>query len=49
MEVILEDGSSNIEGFSAHIPKARVNGSFAEQLGLEMTEPGFIQSQPTVE
>jgi gliotoxin/aspirochlorine biosynthesis thioredoxin reductase len=34
----MEGGSQSTEGFLVHNPKYKVQGSFAEQLGLEMTE-----------
>lgn len=40
IEVILEDGTRRIEGFIAHKPKSRLNGKFAEQLGLDLTPQG---------
>lgn len=40
IEVVLEDGTSSIEGFIAHKPKSRLNGDFAEQLGLDLTPQG---------
>ncbi|MCJ1471292.1 hypothetical protein MMC07_009940, partial [Pseudocyphellaria aurata] len=42
--VHLEDGSSIREGFLAHKPKTALNGPFAHQLGLELTEQGDIKT-----
>ncbi|PMD29977.1 thioredoxin reductase glit [Hyaloscypha variabilis F] len=40
----MEDGSQIAEGFLVHNPKYKINGPFAEQLGLEMTERGDIKT-----
>ncbi|KAN0096803.1 thioredoxin reductase glit [Hyaloscypha variabilis] len=40
----MEDGSQIDEGFLVHNPKYKINGPFAEQLGLEMTERGDIKT-----
>ncbi len=41
-EVIVqfEDGSEKVEGFIFHKPISKVNGPWAQQLGLEITEMG---------
>ncbi|KAK3307220.1 uncharacterized protein B0T15DRAFT_394737 [Chaetomium strumarium] len=44
--VHLEDGTTVSHGFMAHKPKTQVNGPFAEQLGVEFTEMGFIKTTP---
>jgi gliotoxin/aspirochlorine biosynthesis thioredoxin reductase len=44
--VHLEDGEAAKEGFIAYRPKNRVNGPFASQLGLELTEQGIIKTTP---
>ncbi|KAK4451417.1 putative thioredoxin reductase-like protein 1 [Podospora aff. communis PSN243] len=41
--VSLEDGTQMTEQFLVSKPKGRVNGPFASQLGLELTEQGFIK------
>ncbi|KAI2758338.1 hypothetical protein DTO006G1_6854 [Penicillium roqueforti] len=41
-----EDGSSVTEGFLAHTPDTKPRGSFAEQLGLELTPSGDIKIAP---
>ncbi|KAK6849414.1 hypothetical protein PG990_001707 [Apiospora arundinis] len=45
-EVIIhfEDGTSVSEGFIVHKPKSQINGPFAKQLSLELTEQGVIKS-----
>ncbi|KAK1995517.1 FAD/NAD(P)-binding domain-containing protein [Colletotrichum falcatum] len=42
----LEDSEEVTEGFLAHGPFTKVNGPFAEQLGLEMTENGDVKTTP---
>ncbi|KAF9870423.1 thioredoxin reductase [Colletotrichum karsti] len=45
--ITFADGAEVMEGFLAHAPYTKVNGPFAEQLGLEMAENGDIKtSQP---
>ncbi|KAG4429913.1 hypothetical protein IFR05_014602 [Cadophora sp. M221] len=44
IEVHLEDGGTKMEGFLAHKPKGKLNGPFAEQLGLELTPQGDIKT-----
>ena len=39
-----DDGEQKTEAFLVHRPLTQVNGSFAEQLSLEMTELGFIKT-----
>lgn len=43
VEMHFEDGSVEVKGFIAHRPKARLNGPFAEQLGIELTEQGLYK------
>ncbi len=47
-EVILHfsDGSQAVEGFIAHKPKCQLNGTFAQQLGLELTPQGDLKVTP---
>ena len=47
-EVILHfsDGSRAVEGFLAHKPKCQLNGTFAQQLGLELTPQGDLKITP---
>lgn len=42
--VTLEDGTVNKEGFVAHAPDARQASPFAEQLGLELSPQGYVQT-----
>ncbi|UKZ72375.1 hypothetical protein TrVFT333_000004 [Trichoderma virens FT-333] len=42
--VYFDDGSSVSQGFLVHKPKTEVNGPFAKQLSLEMTETGAIKT-----
>ncbi|KAJ5401128.1 hypothetical protein N7465_011617 [Penicillium sp. CMV-2018d] len=44
VEVEFEDGTHSKEGFLAHKPKTRINGPFAEQLGLHLTSDGNIET-----
>ncbi|CZT21194.1 related to thioredoxin reductase [Ramularia collo-cygni] len=45
--VQLSGGEEQVQGFLVHRPKAEVNGPFARQLALELTEAGDIKtSQP---
>jgi len=44
--VHLEDGTEFTESFIAHTPRTEVNGPFAQQLGLELTPMGDIQTFP---
>ena len=41
-----EDGSKKTEGFLAHKPKGQMRGSFAQQLGLELTPQGTVKVNP---
>ena len=47
-EVILHfsDGSHVVEGFIAHKPKCQLNGTFTQQLGLELTPQGNLKVTP---
>lgn len=47
-EVILHfsDGSQAVEGFLAHKPKCQLTGTFAQQLGLELTPQGDLKTTP---
>jgi len=47
-EVILHfsDGNHAIEGFLAHKPKCQLSGTFAQQLGLELTPHGDLKVTP---
>lgn len=47
-EVILHfsDGSTAVEGFLGHKPKCQLNGTFAQQLGLELTPQGDLKTTP---
>ena len=47
-EVILHfaDGSHAIEGFLAHKPKCQLVGTFAQQLGLDLTPQGDLKATP---
>lgn len=48
--VHLEGGEQQTQGFLAHRPKTEVNGPFARQLALDLTESGDIKtSQPFLE
>ncbi|KAL8832727.1 MAG: hypothetical protein Q9170_004771 [Blastenia crenularia] len=40
-----EDGETVTEGFLVHKPRSEVNGPFARQLALELTEQGDIKTQ----
>ncbi|GKT39876.1 thioredoxin-1 [Colletotrichum spaethianum] len=42
----MDDDEEVTEGFLAHAPFTKVNGPFAEQLGLEMAENGDIKTTP---
>ncbi|KAJ0167697.1 putative thioredoxin reductase [Colletotrichum tanaceti] len=42
----LDDGEEVTERFLAHAPFTKVNGPFAEQLGLEMAENGDVKTTP---
>ncbi|CAD6585422.1 MAG: hypothetical protein ASARMPREDX12_001995 [Alectoria sarmentosa] len=42
--VYLEDGHKITEGFLVHKPKSEVNGPFAHQLALELTDQGDIKT-----
>lgn len=42
--VTLEDGTVNREGFVAHAPDVKQSSPFAEQLGLEITPQGHVQT-----
>ncbi|KAI1912879.1 hypothetical protein LOZ53_003094 [Ophidiomyces ophidiicola] len=43
MVIELEDGTTITEGFLVHKPKTEVNGPFAQQLNLELTQEGDIR------
>ena len=47
-EVILHfsDGSQAKEGFIAHKPRCQLAGTFAQQLGLELTPQGDLKATP---
>ncbi|KAK7540268.1 thioredoxin reductase [Phyllosticta citricarpa] len=46
VEVEFEDGAKEVFGFVAHKPRSRVNGPFADQLGIQLS-PGFdLQTNP---
>ena len=47
-EVIIHfsDGSQVVEGFIGHKPKCQLNGTFAQQLGLELTPQGDLKAAP---
>ncbi|MCJ1348977.1 hypothetical protein MMC31_007210 [Peltigera leucophlebia] len=50
VKVHLEDGSIIHEGFLVHKPKTELNGPFAQQLSLELTDQGDIKTtQPFYE
>ncbi|KAH7370155.1 hypothetical protein BKA65DRAFT_444961 [Rhexocercosporidium sp. MPI-PUGE-AT-0058] len=42
--VVLEDGTERSEGFLAHSPGFEINGPFVAQLGLDVTEAGYIKT-----
>ncbi|KAI0206379.1 FAD/NAD(P)-binding domain-containing protein [Astrocystis sublimbata] len=44
--VTLEDGTVNREGFIAHVPDFELNGSFAQDLGVEIAPQGHIHTIP---
>lgn len=47
VQIQFENGSDpKVEAFLAHSPRTRVNGPFAEQLGLELTATGDYVVQP---
>lgn len=43
VEVVLEDGIGEVQGFLVHKPVGKLNGNWVEQLGLETTEQGTIK------
>lgn len=47
-QVILHfsDGSQAVEGFLGHKPKCQLNGTCAQQLGLELTPQGDLKATP---
>ncbi|PGH15384.1 hypothetical protein AJ80_05568 [Polytolypa hystricis UAMH7299] len=50
MVIELSDGKTVTEGFLVHKPKSEVNGPFAQQLSLELTQEGDIRvKQPFYE
>jgi len=46
IRLCFEDGASSDEGFLVSVPPGKINGSFHEQLGLDMDPMGFIKTNP---
>ena len=46
ISLIFEDGTMTTEAFLVHKPKTELNGPFARQLKLELTEDGDIKASP---
>lgn len=44
--VHFKDGSFKTEGFLVHAPQTKLNGPFAEQLGVELVSPSEIKVSP---